>query len=135
MPPRKQAAEAAIDIESEVRKKIETGSKVAPAPDEEEQARGMSPERDVIDRERLPAPPQNRARVLRFSPVLRVRLPQRRDAHAPGWCSSTDIVYTVPAAALLVKAGRPPAAALGRGRRGRPVMKRASRPSARGSMV
>ena len=37
MPPRKQAAELSIDVAGEVRKKIETGSKVAPAPDDEEQ--------------------------------------------------------------------------------------------------
>ena len=64
MPPRKQAAELSIDVAGEVRKKIETGSKVAPAPDDEEQE---SVAVDVYRSAMLsivnarPAPPQNRA--------------------------------------------------------------------------
>ena len=89
MPPRKQAAELSIDVASEVRKRIEMRSKVAPAPDDEEQGKVLtrsSPERDVgaIVNAR-PAPPQKP----RESPALlarppRLRLRQRRDAHAPG---------------------------------------------------
>ena len=106
MPPRKQAAEVAIDIESEVRKKIETGSKIAPAPDDEE------PESVAVDIYRSamlsivnarPAPPQKpRAKVLRFSPVLRVCVYDNvATLTHQEWCSSTDIVYNKRLAAAL----------------------------------
>lgn len=98
MPPRKQAAEVAIDIESEVRRKIETGSKIAPAPDEEEQE---SVAVDIYRSAMLsivnarPAPPQKpRVKVLRFSPVLRVCVYDNvATLTNQEWCSSTDIVY------------------------------------------
>ena len=106
MPPRKQAAEVAIDIESEVRKKIETGSKIAPAPDDEEQE---SVAVDVYRSAMLsivnarPAPPQKpRVKVLRFSPVLRVCVYDNvATLTHQEWCSSTDIVYNKRLAAAL----------------------------------
>ena len=106
MPPRKQAAEVVIDIESEVRKKIETGSKIAPAPDDEE------PESVAVDIYRSamlsivnarPAPPQKpRIKKIRFSPVLRVCVYDNvATLTHQEWCSSTDIVYNKRLAAAL----------------------------------
>ena len=97
-----------IDIESEVRKKIETGSKIAPAPDDEE------PESVAVDIYRSamlsivnarPAPPQKpRVKVLRFSPVLRVCVYDNvATLTHQEWCSSTDIVYNKRLAAALQK--------------------------------
>ena len=106
MPPRKEAAELSIDVAGEVRKKIEKGSRVAPAPDDEE------PEAVAIDIYRSamlsivnarPAPPQRpRVKVLRFSPVLRVCVYDNLDTLTnQEWCSSTDIVYNKRLAAAL----------------------------------
>ena len=108
MPPRKQAAELSIDVAGEVRKKIETGSKVAPAPDEEEQE---SVAVDIYRSAMLsivnarPAPPQKpRVKVLRFSPVLRVCVYDNvATLTHQEWCSSTDIVYNKRLAAALQK--------------------------------
>ena len=63
----------------------------------------MSPERDVIDRERAAGAAPKAARE---SPALlarppRLRLRQRRDAHAPGVVLVDDIVYNKRLAAAL----------------------------------
>ena len=105
MPPRFHE-EVAIDVADAVRKKIEKGSRVAPAPDDEE------PESVAVDVYRnavlnvvnaRPAPPQKpRAKVLRFSPVLRVCVYDNVDTLTnQEWCSSTDIVYNKRLAAAL----------------------------------
>ena len=106
MPPRKQAAELSIDVADAVRKKIEKGSRVAPAPDDEEQE---SVAVDVYRSAMLsivnarPTPPQRpRAKVLRFSPVLRVCVYDNvATLTNQEWCSSTDIVYNKRLAAAL----------------------------------
>ena len=106
LPPRKCVEEVAIDVAGEVRKKIETGSKIAPAPDDEE------PESVAVDvyrsavlnvvNARPAPPPQKRQSVLRFSPVLRVCVYDNIDTLTnQEWCSSTDIVYNKRLAAAL----------------------------------
>ena len=106
MPPRKFHEEVFVDVAREVRRKIETGSKIAPAPDDEE------PEAVAIDiyrsamlsivNARPAPPPQKRQSVLRFSPVLRVCVYDNVDTLTnQEWCSSTDIVYNKRLAAAL----------------------------------
>ena len=67
--------------------------------------RWMSPERDVVGGEQRPAPPQKQreSRALLARPP-RLRLRQRRDAHAPGPLL-TDVVPTKPRGRVPKKLG------------------------------